>query len=644
MADAQTTDSVFVTDALIAEDIESYLHQHQQKSLLRFITCGSVDDGKSTLIGRLLYDSKMIFSDQMEALEHDSKKVGTQGENIDFALLVDGLAAEREQGITIDVAYRFFTTDKRKFIVADTPGHEQYTRNMATGASTADVAILLIDARRGVLVQTRRHAFIVSSLGIKNLVLAVNKMDLVGYNQSVFDQIVEEFADFAKQLRDDLNTQAIPISALEGDNIIAPRGNTDWFGGPMLMSYLETLDVENDRAHYPFRLPVQWVNRPNLNFRGFSGQIAAGTVRPGDGVKVMPSGRQTTVQSIVTMDGDLDMGVPGQSLTIKFTDEIDCSRGDVICAAGNPAEVSDQFQARILWMSDQAMLPGRKYLLKIGAKTVAATVNAPKYSIDVNSLEERPAKTLELNEIGVCTLSLDQRIAYDAYDDVRETGGFVLIDRLSNNTVGMGLIDFALRRAENIHWQALDLDRTAHADQKGQKPAVLWFTGLSGSGKSTIANALQKKLFAIGRHTHLLDGDNVRHGLNRDLGFTDADRVENIRRVSEVSKLMADAGLITLVSFISPFRSERRMARNMMAEGEFIEIYVNTPLEVAEERDVKGLYKKARAGEIKNFTGIDSPYEPPDAPEISINTVEQSPEDAADAILKWLDDNGFIAA
>ncbi|MEM7570727.1 MAG: sulfate adenylyltransferase subunit CysN [Pseudomonadota bacterium] len=642
MTDAPMEDTVYQTDALVAEDIEGYLNQHQQKSMLRFITCGSVDDGKSTLIGRLLYDSKMIFADQMEALERDSKKVGTQGENIDFALLVDGLAAEREQGITIDVAYRFFTTEKRKFIVADTPGHEQYTRNMATGASTADVAILLIDARRGVLVQTRRHAFIVSSLGIKNIVLAVNKMDLVDYDQSVYDAIVADFMDFAKDLRGDLNIQPIPISALAGDNILSPAGNTDWYDGPMLMPYLEAVNVEDDRAGRPFRMPVQWVNRPNLNFRGFSGQIASGVVRPGDSVKVMPSGRQSTVKEIVTMDGTLDAGVHGQSVTITLNDEIDCSRGDVLCAAGSPAEVSDQFQARLLWMSDQAMLPGRKYVLKIGAKSVTATVNAPKHSIDVNTLEERPAKTLGLNEIGVCTLSLDQRIAYDAYDEARETGGFILIDRLSNDTVGVGLIDFALRRASNIHWQALDIDRTVHADQKGQKPAVLWFTGLSGSGKSTIANALQKKLVALGRHTYLLDGDNVRHGLSRDLGFTDADRVENIRRVSEVSKLMADAGLITLVSFISPFRSERRMARSMMEEGEFIEIHVDTPLAVAEERDVKGLYKKARAGEIKNFTGIDSPYEPPKTPEISINTVEQSAEEAADQILVWLRDRGFI--
>ncbi|MGD1956630.1 MAG: sulfate adenylyltransferase subunit CysN [Sphingomonadales bacterium] len=644
MADAAPNEAIYQTERLIADDIDAYLHRHQQKSMLRFITCGSVDDGKSTLIGRLLYDSKMIFTDQMEALERDSKKVGTQGDSIDFALLVDGLAAEREQGITIDVAYRFFSTDKRKFIVADTPGHEQYTRNMATGASTADVAILLIDARQGVLVQTRRHAFIVSSLGIKKIVLAVNKMDLVNYDQAAFDKIVADFSAFAKNLPADLDIQAIPISALEGDNILEGRGNTDWYEGPKLMPYLETVEVEDAREDRPFRMPVQWVNRPNLDFRGFSGQVATGVLRPGDAIKVMPSGSESKVKDNVTMDGSLPAAAPGQSVSIKLEDEIDCSRGDVICAAGNPAEVSDQFQARILWMSDQAMLPGRKYLLKIGAKTVTATVNAPKHTIDVNTLEEKPAKTLDLNEVGVTTLSLDQRIAFDPYSVSRETGGFILIDRLSNDTVGVGLLDFALRRASNIHWQALDIDRTVHADQKGQKPAVLWFTGLSGSGKSTIANALQKKLVAAGRHTYLLDGDNVRHGLNRDLGFTDADRVENIRRVSEVSKLMADAGLITLVSFISPFRSERRMARNMMQDGEFVEIHVDTPLAVAEERDVKGLYKKARAGEIKNFTGIDSPYEPPLQPEISINTVEQTAENAADAILEWLQSNGFIQA
>lgn len=629
-------------DTLIAEDIGAYLTAHEHKSLLRFITCGSVDDGKSTLIGRLLYDSKMILEDQLEALERDSKKSGTQGENIDFALLVDGLAAEREQGITIDVAYRFFSTEKRKFIVADTPGHEQYTRNMATGASTADLAILLIDARRGVLTQTRRHAFIVSSLGIRRMVLAVNKMDLVDYSQDRFNEIVAEFTEFAKSLSAEIEIVAIPLSALAGDNITGPLGNTDWYTGPSLMTHLETVSVGDQRAAAPFRMPIQWVNRPNLDFRGFSGQVAAGTIKPGDKIKTLPSARESTVERIVTYTRDLGEAGPGQSVTITLTDEIDSSRGDVIVAADSPAEVSDQFQARILWMADSEMLPGRRYLMKIGTKTVTATVNAPKHRIDVNTLAESAAKTLELNEIGVCTLSLDQPIAFDPYDTAREMGGFILIDRMSNDTVGMGLIDFALRRAANIHWQAVDINRDAHAEQKAQRPAVLWFTGLSGSGKSTIANALQKRLFAMGKHTYLLDGDNVRHGLNRDLGFTDADRVENIRRVANVAKLMADAGLITLVSFISPFRSERRMARNMMEAGEYLEIHVDTPLDVVEARDVKGLYKKARAGEIKNFTGIDSPYEPPKTPEIRINTTEKSPDEAAEEIIAWMTNKGFF--
>ncbi len=631
-------------DSLIAEDITAYLEAHENKSLLRFITCGSVDDGKSTLIGRLLYDSKMIFEDQLDALESDSKKQGTQGENIDFALLVDGLAAEREQGITIDVAYRFFSTDKRKFIVADTPGHEQYTRNMATGASTADLAILLIDARKGILTQTRRHSFIASSLGIRKLVLAINKMDLVDYAQDVYERIEQDFLDFAEELSAGIEIQAIPMSALEGDNITGASDKTPWYQGPSLMEYLETVPVGDQREALPFRMPVQWVNRPNLDFRGFSGQIASGSIKPGDKIKTLPSARETTVAKIVTQNGDLSKAVAGQSVTLTFEDEVDTSRGDVICAASEPAEVSDQFQARILWMADSEMLPGRRYLMKVGAKTVTAQLTGLKYRIDVNDLEDRPAKTLALNEVGVCTLSLDQSIPFDPYDVNRETGGFILIDRLTNNTVGLGLIDFALRRAANIHWQALDVDRVTLAEQKDQKPAVLWFTGLSGSGKSTIANALQSKLYAMGKHTFVLDGDNVRHGLNRDLGFTDADRVENIRRVSNVAKLMSDAGLITLVSFISPFRSERRMARNMMAEGEFIEIHVDTPLDVAEQRDVKGLYKRARAGEIKNFTGIDSPYEPPLEPEIKINTVDKSPEDAADQIISWLEAKGMLDA
>nr|WP_070961221.1 sulfate adenylyltransferase subunit CysN [Hyphomonas sp. Mor2] len=631
-------------DSLIAEDITAYLEAHENKSLLRFITCGSVDDGKSTLIGRLLYDSKMIFEDQLDALERDSKKQGTQGENIDFALLVDGLAAEREQGITIDVAYRFFSTDKRKFIVADTPGHEQYTRNMATGASTADLAILLIDARKGVLTQTRRHSFIASSLGIRKLVLAINKMDLVDYDEKVFKTIERDFLEFAEELSAGIEIQAIPMSALEGSNITGASDKTPWYDGPSLMEYLETVPVDDARISAPFRMPVQWVNRPNLDFRGFSGQIASGTIKPGDRVKTLPSAKETTIERIVVHGGDLDEAVAGQSVTLTFTDEVDTSRGDVICIASDPAEVADQFQARVLWMAEKDMLPGRRYLLKIGAKTVTATVLDLKFGIDVNTIQDKPAKTLGLNDFGVITLGLDQPIAFDPYDLNRETGGFILIDRMTNNTVGLGLIDFALRRAGNIHWQALDVDRQALASQKEQKPAVLWFTGLSGSGKSTIANALQQKLFAMGKHTFVLDGDNVRHGLNRDLGFTDVDRVENIRRVSNVAKLMSDAGLITLVSFISPFRSERRMARNMMAEGEFVEVFVDTPLAVAEERDVKGLYKRARAGEIKNFTGLDSPYEAPEEPEIRINTVEMTADEAADQILNWMRERGWFEA
>ena len=626
----------------IAADVAGYLEAHENKSLLRFITCGSVDDGKSTLIGRLLYDSKLIYEDQLAALEADSKRSGTQGENIDFALLVDGLAAEREQGITIDVAYRFFSTDKRKFIVADTPGHEQYTRNMATGASTADVAILMIDARKGILTQTRRHSFIVSSLGIRNLVLAINKMDLVDYDEATFKQIEADFTAFAKSLGKDLNITPIPMSALAGDNITEPKGNTDWYTGPSLIDYLETVPVGDRRDKAPFRMPVQWVNRPNLDFRGFSGTVVSGHVKPGDTLRVTPGGQEAVVDRIVVQGGDLPEAIPGQSITLTLDREIDISRGDVLSTKDDPAEASDQFQARILWMSDKAMLPGRRYLVKLGTNVVPATINTPKYGIDINTLAEKPAKTLELNEIGVTTLSLDKPVAFDPYDSVQEMGGFILIDRLTNDTVGMGLIDFALRRASNIHWQAMDVDRAALADQKAQKPAVLWFTGLSGSGKSTIANALQQKLFARSKHTFLLDGDNVRHGLNRDLGFTDADRVENIRRVANVAKLMSDAGLITLVSFISPFRSERRMARNLMADGEYVEIFVDTPLDVAEQRDVKGLYKKARAGEIKNFTGIDSPYEAPLEPEITINTVDQSPEAAADQIILWLEQNGFL--
>ena len=628
---------------LISSDIDAYLKAHENKSLLRFITCGSVDDGKSTLIGRLLYESKMIFEDQLTALEQDSKKVGTQGENIDFALLVDGLAAEREQGITIDVAYRFFATEHRKFIVADTPGHEQYTRNMATGASTADLAVLLIDARQGVLTQTKRHAFIASQLGVRHIVLAVNKMDLVDYSEKVFNEIDDDFKTFADQL-DIPNLHAIPVSALAGDNVVDGSRYMPWYEGPSLLGYLEGVDVEAEETSLPFRMPVQWVNRPDLDFRGYAGRIAGGIVRPGDDVRVLPSGKQSKIARIVTMDSNLDEAVSGQSVTLTLTDEIDISRGDVIATSETPPEISDQFDTTIIWLSEEPMLPGRSYRMKTSSRLVSATVNAPKHKTDVNTLQKLPAKTLQLNEIGNCTLAVDRPIAFDSYNENRQTGSFILIDRMTNNTVGMGMINFPLRRAANIHWQNLDINKAANAEQKGQSPAVLWFTGLSGSGKSTIANEVQRRLFASGRHSFILDGDNVRHGLNRDLGFTDADRVENIRRVAEVSKLMVDAGLITLVSFISPFRAERELARNLMEEGEFIEIFVNTPLSVAESRDPKGLYKKARAGNLRNFTGIDSPYEAPENPEIEINTDDMSLEDAAERVINGLIERGIIEA
>jgi len=629
-------DSVYQVDSLIAEDIEAYLERHQHKSLLRFITCGSVDDGKSTLIGRLLYDSKMIFEDQLAALEADSKRVGTQGQEIDFALLVDGLAAEREQGITIDVAYRFFATDKRKFIVADTPGHEQYTRNMVTGASTADLAVILIDARKGVLVQTRRHSYLAHLIGIKNIVLAVNKMDLVGYDQKVFDDIVADYTEFANSIGIK-SFVPMPISGFKGDNITGPSENTPWYKGPALMEHLETvpLDVSTDQEK-PFRLPVQWVNRPNLDFRGFSGLIASGTVKPGDAIRVLPSGKTSTVTRIVTLDGDLDEAVAGQSVTLTFADEIDCSRGDVITISDNPPEVSDQFEATIVWMSDEAMLPGRSYWLKLATQTVTATIQAPKYQVNVNTMEHLAAKTLELNAIGVANFSTDKPIVFEPYEANRQLGGFILIDKISNATVGAGMIHFSLRRAQNVHWQATDVTREKHASLKNQKPAVLWFTGLSGAGKSTIANLVEKKLVRMNRHTFLLDGDNVRHGLNKDLGFTDADRIENIRRVGEVAKLMTDAGLIVITAFISPFRAERQMVRDMMVPGEFIEVHIDTSLAEAERRDVKGLYKKARAGDLKNFTGIDSPYEPPENPEIRIDTSKLSAEEAAQLIVDTL--------
>ena len=629
-------DPIYQTDALIAEDIDAYLKAHEHKTMLRFITCGSVDDGKSTLIGRLLYDSKMIFEDQLAALEADSKRVGTQGQEIDFALLVDGLAAEREQGITIDVAYRFFATEKRKFIVADTPGHEQYTRNMVTGASTADLAVILVDARKGILTQTRRHSYLAHLLGIRNIVLAVNKMDLVGYDQSVFNRIVMTYRAFATELGITRFT-AIPISGFKGDNITVPSGNTPWYKGPTLIDHLETVEVNSAvDAEKPFRMPVQWVNRPNLDFRGFSGLIATGSVKVGDAIRVLPSGKTSTVTRIVTLDGDLDDAVAGQSVTLCFADEIDCSRGDVIALADNPPQAADQFETTIVWMADEEMLPGRSYWLKIGTQTVTATVQQPKYQVNVNTMDQLAAKTLELNAIGVATITTDKPIVFEPYAENRTLGGFILIDKISNATVAAGMLHFSLRRAQNVHWQATDVSRDHHAALKNQKPAVLWFTGLSGAGKSTIANLVEKRLARMNRHTFLLDGDNVRHGLNKDLGFTDADRVENIRRVGEVAKLMTDAGLIVITAFISPFRAERDMVRQMMQPGEFIEVHIDTPLADAEARDVKGLYKKARAGDLKNFTGIDSPYEPPVDPEIRIDTTAMTPEEAADAIVARL--------
>ena len=628
---------------LIATDINAYLHQHQHKSLLRFITCGSVDDGKSTLIGRLLYDAKMLFEDQLAAIEADSKKWGTQGGDIDFALLVDGLAAEREQGITIDVAYRYFSTDRRKFIVADTPGHEQYTRNMVTGASTADVAVILIDARKGVLTQTRRHSLLVSLIGIRSVVLAINKMDLVDYSQATFNRILDEYRAFAQGIGLGSIT-AIPLSALKGDNMLAPSERTPWHTGPTLMGYLETVELDETRQQLgPLRLPVQWVNRPDLNFRGFAGRLASGVVRPGDRVRIQPSGRESTVARIVSAGGDLPLAVAGQSITLTLTDEVDISRGDVISAGDSPAEVADQFEATLVWMAEEPMYPGRPYRLKIGTRTVNATITEPKYRINVNTGEHLAAKQLALNEIGEVNLSLDRPIAFDAYQANREMGGFILIDRLSNATVGAGMLRFALRRAHNIHLQHVDVDKATRAAHKGQRAAVVWLTGLSGAGKSTIANLVEKRLHAMGRHTYLLDGDNVRHGLNRDLGFTEADRVENIRRVAEVARLMVDAGLIVITAFISPFRAERAMARALVAEGEFVEVHVDTPLAVAEQRDVKGLYKKARRGELKNFTGIDSPYEAPEAPELCVNTTHASADEAAELVIAQLRRLGLIA-
>ena len=621
---------------LIATDIDSYLASHEQKELLRFITCGSVDDGKSTLIGRMLYESHMLFDDHLAALEADSKKVGTQEGEIDFALLVDGLAAEREQGITIDVAYRFFSTDKRKYIVADTPGHEEYTRNMATGASTADVAIILVDASQGVLTQTRRHSFIVSMVGVKKIILAINKLDLVDYSEATYKQITQDYLDFASVALELEEITSIPISALKGDNIVGSSKNTPWYSGPSIMEYLETIEVAAPAQERPFRLPVQWVNRPNREFRGFAGMIASGMVKPGDRIRVLPSGTESNVKEIITSDGSLRIAGAGRGVTLTLEDEIDISRGDIITAAESPCQTADQFRARLLWMDSDSMAPGREYLFKSNTQSTSMTLGKLKHRIDVNTLEEIPAQKLDMNEIGICNISLSKRIAFDAYDDDPAMGGFIIIDRISNNTVGMGLIDYPLRRSDNIHWQTMDITKENRSKQKSQKARVIWFTGLSGSGKSSIANILEKKLNNLGRHTIILDGDNVRHGLNKDLGFTETDRVENIRRVGETSKLMVEAGLICITSFISPFEAERKMVRNLLETDEFIEVFIDTPLEECEKRDVKGLYAKARAGELPNFTGISSPYENPMNPEIRIDTTTMTAEEAADLIIDYL--------
>jgi len=645
---------------LIAEDIHAYLKAQEEKTMLRFITCGSVDDGKSTLIGRLLWDSKLIFEDQLAALEVDSKKVGTQGEDIDYALLLDGLQAEREQGITIDVAYRFFSTDKRKFIVADTPGHEQYTRNMVTGASTAEVAVILIDARKGILTQTRRHSYLVSLVGIRKVVLAINKMDLVDYSESKFNVIRKEYELFAKDLGFEQIT-AIPLSALKGTNVIhsgckpeavsgkkdqklkadslqltADGSLTPWYQGPTLLNYLETVEINDIAESKPFRMRVQWVNRPDLDFRGFCGTIASGKICPGDEVVVPSSGQQSKVARIVTMDGDLEEAIAGQAITLTLEDEIDISRGDMLTTPLVRPAHADQFEAKVVWMHEEPLLPGRSYLLKAGSATAPAQVTDLKRKVNVNTLQLEPGKKLEMNEVGVCNISINRAISFDPYQENRHTGNFILIDRFTNATVGAGMIDFPLRRATNIHWQSIDLDKQTRAELKGQKARALWFTGLSGAGKSTVANLVEKKLHSMGKHTYILDGDNVRHGLNRDLGFTDADRVENIRRVAEAAKLFVDAGMIVLVSFISPFKGERQMARDLLEKDEFIEVFVSTPLEVCEQRDPKGLYKKARAGELKNFTGIDSAYEAPENPEIILDGASYSAEELAEQVVREL--------
>jgi bifunctional enzyme CysN/CysC len=625
-----------------AEELADRLDALEREDLLRFITCGSVDDGKSTLIGRLLWESQLIFEDQLAALERDSRAGGTNNGDLDFALLLDGLAAEREQGITIDVAYRFFATRGRKFIVADTPGHEQYTRNMVTGASTADCAVILLDARKGVLTQTRRHSHLVALLGITDVALAINKIDLADYSEARFREIEDDYRAFAAGIGLERIT-CIPVSALHGDNVVERGDNLGWYSGPTLLDYLENVEVDQERmARKPFRLPVQLVARPDAEFRGFAGTVAGGTLRPGDRVRALPSGRESTVERIVTYDGDVEVAEAGQAVTVTLADEIDVSRGDVLATAENPPGVADQFEATVVWMSEEPLLRGRSYLMRLGPQLATATVAPLKHKVNVNSLEKVAATRLELNEIGVVDLELDRRVAFEPYTDSREGGGFVLIDRITNDTVGAGMIQFALRRSDNIGWQAIDVDKGARAELKGQQPFVLWLTGLSGAGKSTIANLLETELHRRGLHTYLLDGDNVRHGLSKDLGFTDADRVENVRRVAEVARLMSDAGLIVIVSFISPFRSERRMARSLMDEGEFLEVFVDTPLEVAEARDRKGLYAKARRGEILNFTGVDSPYEPPEQPEVHLDTTAEPAEASAQRVLDALAERGLL--
>ncbi|MGE4072820.1 MAG: sulfate adenylyltransferase subunit CysN [Lysobacterales bacterium] len=630
-------DPIALSAAADAEsEIAAYLKQHEHKSLLRFITCGSVDDGKSTLIGRLLHDSLQLFDDQLAALETDSRKHGTQGEAIDFALLVDGLSAEREQGITIDVAYRYFSTERRKFIVADCPGHEQYTRNMATGASTADLAVVLIDARKGVLTQTRRHSYIVDLLGVRQVILAVNKMDMVDYQQSVFDAIAEEYRALAEQLGI-ASVHCVPMSALNGDNVMHGSTTMPWYSGAPLLELLEQADSDRAEQDLGLRMPVQWVNRPDSHFRGYAGTLVSGEVQPGMEIVALPSGARSRVARIVSADGDLPRASAGRAVTLTLRDEIDISRGDVIAAARNPSEVADQFAVHLLWMGDEPLLPGRPYWLKQGSRSVSAQIGEIKHKVDVNTQQHLAAKRLELNEVGYCNLSLSAPIAFERYADNRALGGFILIDRQSNATVACGTIDFALRRASNVHRQLLSIDRAARAAIKGQQPRCLWFTGLSGSGKSTIANLVDRRLHGAGYHTYLLDGDNVRHGLNKDLGFTPEDRVENIRRIAEVAKLMTDAGLIVLVSFISPYRSERDLARSLFAPGEFLEIFVDTPLEVCEQRDVKGLYARARAGLIPNFTGIDAPYEEPENPELHLRSAEAPVDELAEQVLRALE-------